>query len=228
MDIKLIKSDQLNFEYDDDLLYFILEQAEVRLEGKEHNKKRPYLGFKADINSTIILLKPKIKKSPDGWALSGSIDIKIEIGIAVDGVIKRKLTSEYLLSCKAKGFAVVRRWYKNVDLSHQLKNILIEFLRVLSIDPIKYINLLMVDNCNMCGRLLTDDKSQAIGIGPECIKSFYHVIDVILPDSNRSDVLTDIKQLRKAMFTAHPDRGGDADVFIKLKEQLNALKKQRT
>ena len=215
----------VNFTYDLRFHDFIMGQARARLVGKEFNKKRPSTGFTSTAGGGFFTIRPLLESSFDGWHLTGEIEIKIEVqyeGTKQGEPDTKRVRMVYIL--KADSTAKSRRWYRDMKLTAALVGAVRESIQLLASDPFRYIMTTRSHGCFVCGRQLTDEYSMAIGVGPECVKTIGLIFNEVEPGKKPEDLVEQMKELRKEIQKAHPDKGGCADMFIGLKKQLDELR----
>lgn len=199
----------------------VMQQAAARLKGKERNKNRPYLGLKSIIAGIAFSVKPELCRSSEGWTLDGEVIITIPVRARNSSGSMQDFKLEYRISTDAS-VRSTRRYPRTPRLTEDSDETLLAYINLVASDPLRYFPLLNADHCGICGKTLTDPESMAVGIGPECIKHFYLLVEIANEDVGQ--VIAEIKELRRQMQKAHPDRGGDADVFISLRKEFERLR----
>lgn len=189
--------------------------AAKRLLGRELSKIRPNLSLMASVDDVLIRVFPELKASPTGWFLSGKVFLTIKCAIN---------QSTYNLKFTVDKFGKISHGFykRDIGLNESFVDLANGVIDVLANDPESFIRWLDVDHCGCCGRSLVDEESRSFGIGPECIKSIGFLRNV--DNENIDDFMAEIKTIKSEMQHAHPDKGGDHDAFIVLKNKLSKLR----
>jgi hypothetical protein len=147
----------------------IKQITDLRIEGKEHAKRRPASLLRVvvpvGVRNVAVEIKPTILSSPEGWKTNGMATFKAVdlsgLGRGNKGWIKDdgkvRIASWFVRSRNAKE--------KNAYFSEAIW----VALQTVEADPMALITM-QSGNCGVCGKALSDEVSKSRGVGPECFK----------------------------------------------------------
>lgn len=196
--------------------HMIMGVADARLEGKRFAPRRPPCGIKITLGDGLITaeFKPELVNSPEGWKtrrlflnLKTNAKQTLQLEVRPDGTLRGKQwtvsTAETLLTIAERLLSLVARGEAYIMAAAD------------------------ADHCACCGRILTDPHSREAGIGPECIRYFYHHHDARVYEGPAPETIAEqVREIRRQMMAAHPDRGGSGDgaLFASLSAELDRLR----
>lgn len=155
--------------FDPSLFVMLNGLAAARLEGKQHDKRRPPLALRVrNEGGDVLVLKPLLVSSPTGWKLTGSIDAELSVPVRVNELPAP--ARELRVALKEDGTIRPLRWWKDRERTRVAFETLLVMLGTLTADPEDLLR--HSTHCCVCGRALTDAESRARGVGPECSKLF--------------------------------------------------------
>lgn len=155
--------------FDPALFSMLHALAAARMEGKEHDARRPAVALQVrNAQGDALVLKPRLESSPTGWKLTPSIDVELFASIRVNETAAP--ARELRVTLKGDGTIAPRRWWKDSERTRAAFGVLLDMLGALAGKPEDLLR--HSTNCCVCGRALTDPASRARGVGPECAKWF--------------------------------------------------------
>jgi hypothetical protein len=146
----------------------IKQITDLRLEGKEHAKRRPASLLRVVVESEGrnigVEIRPTISSSSVGWMYKGHATIK-----TVDMGGKGRGLQGWI---RFDGTARISSWavrsYEGAELRNRTYSGAIwKALSMVELDPTALIST-QHENCGLCGKCLSDPASMARGVGPEC------------------------------------------------------------
>lgn len=141
----------------------LMALTRARVEGGEHNAKRPPVSVRLPGDPYRVALHPRLESSPHGWRPTGVI--RAEVFRDAGGFFNAAVRADLHPS----GEVEPRRWKRDPDLTGEAFRGLVAALEAFAADPVQA--LAGGDHCALCGRALTDAASIARGIGPECYET---------------------------------------------------------
>ena len=194
---------------------------EARLEGNRFAARRPPCQIKVSLGKGLIeaLIKPELVNSPTGWQVA-----KVFLTLTTNGGRTLKLRM------MPDGTLLARRW--SISTAPALMGIAASLLEMVGKGTAHLLAFADADYCINCGRVLTDPASRDLGVGPECIRLFIKTHDDTVEAAKEAlaSLAEQIKDIRRQIMDAHPDRGGsgDGELFASLTRQLDALRQQQS
>lgn len=186
-----------------------------RLAGKEHAPRRPAVGVTLRLGSGLLAasLRGVLNNSLTGWRLVGIVmDLRDSRG--------RLMT----LSLNRDGSIRPSRWTRST--AHAMRDIAAALLDALEQGVAHLAAFAGGEHCCICGRHLTDASSVERGIGPECFEHVHTRHEAEDREAPAVDVTEQIREVRRQLQAAHPDRGGsgDGELFARLTRELDRLR----
>ena len=135
----------------------LLTAAQSRLEGHEHDAKRPPMLTRLAADGARVEVRGELMSSPTGWTLKPNLKAKL----LLDG------KTELIARLCPDGTMDLTQWMRNDERNQRNVNAMLSALEQVADNPRKAL-LWSRHNCAVCGRALTDPISREQGIGPEC------------------------------------------------------------